>query len=210
MGATIIDARKPLPPPERDQEPTFDVDLQLMARVAAGDRAAQCSLAARLSGRVRRVSRTLMRSPADADDVAQAALLEVLRSAGNYRGLSSLERWADGVVVRTASMQLRKRRRSLDHIDYEADIEDVQNRVPEPTGSDDLPRPIHEYLDALPEPVRLALLLRHTFGYSLEEIAELVDTSANAAKKRISRGHQAMRRMIRKDRVLGLHVGEKR
>jgi DNA-directed RNA polymerase specialized sigma24 family protein len=55
----------------------------------------------------------------------------------------------------------------------------------------------------------MALVLRHTFGYSLEEIGAALEVTPNAAKKRVSRGHQAIRRMIRKDRVVGLHVGGK-
>jgi RNA polymerase sigma-70 factor (ECF subfamily) len=64
-----------------------------------------------------------------------------------------------------------------------------------------------EYVDRLPEPLRMALLLRHGFGYSLEEIGELIEITPNAAKKRVSRGRQAVRRMIRKDGVVGLHIG---
>ncbi len=180
-----------------------------MVKVAAGDRTAQCVLAGRVSGRVRRVSRALLRDSADADDVAQASLLEILKSAGGYKGLSTIERWADRVVVRCVSAVLRHRRQAIEHIDYDTDVDVVQSSLPEPTASDDVARPMEAYLDMLPEPIRIALLLRHTFGYSLEEIAELVQISPNAAKKRISRGHQAIRRMIRKDRVVGLHLGEK-
>lgn len=179
-----------------------------MARVAGGERAAQAALAARLSGRVRRVSRAILRDPADADDAAQAALIEILRSAGNYKGTGSIERWADRVLVRMASLLIRQRRKSTERIDFDADLDDVATVSAEPAITDDLARPMSEYLDRLPEPIRMALLLRHAFGYSLEEIADLVDITPNAAKKRVSRGHQAVRRMIRKDRVVGLHVGE--
>jgi RNA polymerase sigma-70 factor (ECF subfamily) len=181
-----------------------------MARVASGDRRAQAVLAARLSGRVRRVSRAFVRNLADADDTAQAALLEILRAAGNYKGKSSIERWADRVVVRVASYLVRQRRRANEKLDFDAELEDLVEAPAEAPAADALARPMSEYLDRLPEPIRMALLLRHTFGYSLEEIGELVEITPNAAKKRVSRGHQAIRRMIRKDRVLGLHLGDSR
>ncbi len=177
-----------------------------MARVAAGDRGAQRELVARLSGKVRRVARSLLRNPADADDAAQAALLEILKSAEQYRGLGSIERWAERVVVRAAALLVRRRRRAFDQVDFEADFEQVAEPPPEPSAADDVVRPMSEYLGRLPEPIRMVLLLRHASGYSLEEIGEMVDSSPNAVKKRISRGRLAVRRMIRKDRVVGLRL----
>lgn len=180
-----------------------------MVRVAAGERQAQRTLAARLSGRARRVARSLLRDAADADDAAQAALVEILKSAGNYKALGSIERWADRVVARMALLLARQRRRSVDRIDYDASLEDIADLESEPQSTDDLARPMKDYLDCIPEPIRQALVLRHSFGYSLEEIGELLGVTPNAAKKRVSRGHQALRRMVRKDRVVGLYVGGK-
>ena len=203
----IINAPKLPETTEAPSQPAFDEDRGLMARVGRGDRSAQCALAARLSGRVRRVSRSLLRDGADADDAAQGALLEILRSAANYKGLGSIERWADRVVVRTVAMLVRQRRRSLERIDFDAELDQIAELSPEPSTADGVARPMSEYLDRLPEPIRMALLLRHGFGYSLEEIGELIEITPNAAKKRVSRGHQAIRRMIRKDSVVGLHIG---
>src|SRR5690349_15114667 len=137
LGATIFHAPKPAPLPETKSEPAHDQDLELMVRVGQGNRTAQCLLAGRLSGRVRRVSRALLRSPADADDAAQAALLEILKSAAAYMGLSSIERWADRIVVRSVSLLLRQRRRSLENVDYDADVEAVEASLPEPAASED-------------------------------------------------------------------------
>ncbi len=187
-------------------EPAFEQDARLMARVAAGDRRAQCELVARLSGKVRRVSRALLRNPADADDAAQAALLEILKSAGQYKGLGSIERWAERVVIRAAAVLVRRRRRAFDQVDFEADFEQVAEPPAEPSAAEDVVRPMSEYLGRLPEPIRMVLLLRHASGYSLEEISEMVESSPNAVKKRISRGRLAVRRMIRKDRVVGLRL----
>ncbi len=206
-GAPIVTAESQADPTPAETEPSFQGELRLMLRVAAGEQAAQRTLAARLSGRVRRVARTLLRDPADADDAAQTALLEILKSASNYKALGPLERWADRIVVHAASLLARQRRRSLERIDYDASLDDIAELELEPLATDELVRPMNDYLDRVPEPIRMALVLRHTLGYSLEEIAEALEVSPNAAKKRVSRGHQAIRRMIRKDRVVGLHVG---
>ncbi len=178
-----------------------------MRRVAAGDRSAQASLAARLSGRVRRVSSALLRNSSDSEDAAQIALLEILRSASNYRGVGAIERWADRLVARVAGRIVRERRQRLDRLDPDADFEEITMTPPDSSATEDVPRPMVDYLDVLPEQLRMVLVLRHTFGYSLEEIGDLVEATPNAAKKRLNRASQAIRRMIRRDRVVGLHLG---
>ena len=65
-------------------------EVALMRRVAAGVPEAQEELAERLVMRVRRGAHALMRGSADADDSAQLALIEILRSAHNYSGRSSV------------------------------------------------------------------------------------------------------------------------
>ena len=86
-------------------------DLSLMRRVAAADRHAQRVLAHRLAARVQRISRRLIRNQADADDASQIALIEILRSAGTYQDISSIERWADRITARTVIRYARNQRR---------------------------------------------------------------------------------------------------
>lgn len=182
-------------------------DLALMRRVAERERSAQVALIARLSGRVSRVARTLLRDAADADDAAQLALIEVLRSAGGYRGLGSIERFADGIVVRVAGRLVRERQRALKRVDPEAEVDSLSAPGVEAAWLEDTARPIVDYLNALPDGLRYVLMLKHGFGYSLDEISELIDATPNAAKKRLHRANQALRRMIRRDRVVGIHLG---
>ena len=86
-------------------------DLGLMKLVAGGDSHAQRVLAHRLAPRVQRIARRLLANVADADDAAQVALMEILRSAASYREEASIERWADRIAVRTALRQARDQRR---------------------------------------------------------------------------------------------------
>jgi RNA polymerase sigma-70 factor (ECF subfamily) len=63
-----------------------------MRLVAGGDTHAQRVLAHRLAPRIQRVAHRLLANGADADDAAQMALMEILRSAATYREESSIER----------------------------------------------------------------------------------------------------------------------
>ena len=62
----------------------------------------------------------------NAEDLAQAAMVEILRSLGNFRGEGSLESWADRIARRTILNLLKQRWRSKEVLTLDA--------APEPTS----------------------------------------------------------------------------
>lgn len=170
-------------------------DVELMARVAGGEAAAQLILARRLLGRVQRLCRALLRNPHDAQDAAQVSMLEILQSARGFRGDSSPERWADRITVRTTLRAARNEKR-VQRTPVEAEPE----RVSAPTGEHAVLA--QEYLLRLSERQRTVLILRHGLEYSIDEIADLTGISANAVKDRLLRGRSLMRKMFRREEFL--------
>lgn len=173
-------------------------DKQLMQRVASSDSAAWSSVATRLLPRVRTVARGLLRNDADAADATQNVLLEVLRSAGNFRGESSLETWADRITVRVALRAARRRGREAVDID----------EVPEPavvgddSPSDLLPKPLLEYLDRLSPARREVLSLRYLLDYSVAEIADALSAPRDTIKYRLKQALSELRSHVRRDQLL--------
>src|SRR5262245_54552910 len=121
-------------------------DLSLMKRVAAADRHAQRVLAHRLAARVQRISQRLIRNRADADDASQLALIEILRSAGTYRDISTIERWADRITVRTVLRHAREQRRRPWHLGGLIDLDNIGASSEPPPPSATTPRAVEEYL----------------------------------------------------------------
>ncbi|MFZ5891394.1 MAG: RNA polymerase sigma factor [Myxococcota bacterium] len=171
-------------------------DIALMHRAGAGDREAQRVLVTRLMGRANRLAQALLRNREDAFDASQAALLGILRSAANFRGDSSVERWADRIVVRTALRLSRARRRG-------APTQISESAAPSTPPRSEARVSAREYLKQLPEAQRSVLLLRSGFGYSIDEIAELTQTSINTVKDRLKRAKDAMRRELQREQELG-------
>ena len=174
-----------------------------MSLVASSDAEAQRTLATRLYGRAGRLARSLLRSRADADDAAQAGMLEVLRSAKSYRGDSSVERWADRIVARTAIRLAREQRRKNGVVDDEAELEVVEAPAADAAAAEATPRSVAEYLRHLPEPLREVLVMRHVLDCSIDEIASACELSPNTVKDRLLRARESMRRMIRRDQAIG-------
>jgi len=177
-----------------------------MKLVAAGDPAAQHALVVRLQARAHHIADSILRAGADSEDALQAGLLEVLKSACGFRAESTLERWADRIVVRQVMRVARARTQSRQRLDFDAELDDLTPSVPEPAATDDLPQPIQFYLEQLPEQLRSVLVLRHSLDHSIQEIADALGLAQSQVKKRLLRANHLMRRMIRRDRVIGVHV----
>jgi RNA polymerase sigma-70 factor (ECF subfamily) len=176
-------------------------DLSLMRRVAAADRHAQRVLAHRLAARVQRISRRLIRNQADADDASQIALIEILRSAGTYQDISSIERWADRITVRTVLRHARNQRRMpWQQLSGLVDAETVSAPPPDESSPDEAtPRPVDEYLAELPPARREVLVMKHSLGYTTQEIAELTKSPVGTIKDRLVAARKQLRKLIGRD-----------
>ncbi len=178
------------------------LDAALAKRAAEGDRKAQANIARRVMPRVRKVARSLATSTADADDAAQYALLEVLRSCHTFRGDAALERWAARIATRAALRHLKRERKRSTASD--AVVEDAaDHRGREPRLAENLPRGLQTYLGELPEAQRSALVLHHALGYSLDEVAELTEVSPNTVKGRLRLGLASLRKLVRREQRIG-------
>ncbi|MBK8261284.1 MAG: RNA polymerase sigma factor [Nannocystis sp.] len=175
-----------------------------MELVAAKDPRAQQIFALRVLPRVRRATRALLSSPADADDATQLCMIELLRAAPGFRGEGAIEAWSDRITARTTMRLARERGRRSSRIDGEAEAEgliDPESRSPPPLASESLPRDLREYLAALTAR-REALILHHVLDHSIPEVAELTGVSPNTVKDRLLAAREALRRLIRRDSLI--------
>lgn len=178
-------------------------ELGLMRLVAGGDTHAQRVLAHRLAPRIQRVAHRLLANGADADDAAQIALMEILRSAATYREESSIERWADRIAVRTSLRYAREQRRRGWFMGGSADADEFRAHDENETAHEETPRKLDEYLAQLPASRREVLVMKHALGYTTEEIAELTDKPVGTVKDRLVAARKQIRRLIVRELKLG-------
>jgi RNA polymerase sigma-70 factor (ECF subfamily) len=183
-------------------------DLSLMRRVASADKHAQRVLAHRVAARVRRISHRLIRNQADAEDASQLALIEILRSAGTYKDISSIERWSDRITVRTVLRHARDQRRRPWQIGAFIDAETVSGGIVDTHSSHSTPRAVEEYLAELPAARREVLVMKHSLGYTTEEIAELTDNPVGTVKDRLVAARKQLRKLITRDLRFGARDGD--
>jgi RNA polymerase sigma-70 factor (ECF subfamily) len=167
------------------------VDARIAA-AARGDRAAAAEVLTAILPRARNLIRYLVRGDAEVDDMAQEALIAVLRGLPSYRGDGTFRSWSDRVVVRSTFAALRKRR-----------TEDARHAAaaPELLPVDDRPavaeylsrRDLARVLDELPAEQRHALVLHHAVGMSVPEIAAEVGVPQETVRSRLRLGMASLR-----------------
>jgi RNA polymerase sigma-70 factor (ECF subfamily) len=175
--------------------PDAQADLELMARVAASEPSAQRILVERLARRVRRVAGLICRNAADADDAAQLALIEILRTARGFRVATSLERWAERITVR-ATLQTARRERTRKGL--------LERWLPANVqpwgGSTTQPAAEQLGLDALLQRLSSdryeAFVLHHALDYTVDEISELTGAPLGTVKDRLVMARKQLRRLL--------------
>jgi RNA polymerase sigma-70 factor (ECF subfamily) len=166
-----------------------------MARVAASDPSAQRALVQRLARRVRKLAGLLCRNAADADDAAQQALIEILRSAQAFRVATSLERWAERITIR-ATLQTARRERARKGLLERWLPADVQ-----PWGSSSTAPAVDQIgldtlLQRLSSERHQVFVLHHALDYTVEEISELTGAPVGTVKDRLVMARKQLRRLL--------------
>jgi len=183
-------------------------DLELARAAAGGEAGARRAVAERLFDRVRHTTRYLAAGHPDAEDHAQVALVEILRSLGTYSGHASLEHWADTITVRTTMRAIKRRRRlrawqilrGRENLDRE---ERLWAHGPRDAFSEvHLRQHVATLLGKLNPERRAAVVLRLVHGYSVGEIAELTGVGYDTVRDRLRVGRKALRALVHKDPLL--------
>ena len=91
-------------------EPVID-DAVLLDGLRRGDDHAFATLVRQHAGRMLATARRLLRDGDEAEDAVQEAFVSAARAIGGFAGDSKLSTWLHRIVVNTALMRLRSRRR---------------------------------------------------------------------------------------------------
>ncbi|MDF3413133.1 RNA polymerase sigma factor [Sulfitobacter sp. M57] len=168
-----------------------DAEAALLQRYAQGDAAAARLLAATLTPRLYGHALRVLGDRAEAEDVAQEAMLKLWKVAPEWRsGEARVSTWLYRVVANRCIDRLRKRRSTgLDEIDEPADpAVSVERRILDAARLDAL----QQALDQLPDRQKQAVVLRHIDGLANPEIAVILETGVAAVESLTARGKRAL------------------
>lgn len=174
-------------------------DEALLVLYANGDPDAAKALMMRLTPRVLGYATRLLSDRAEAEDVAQEAMLRLWKIAPDWRqGEAKVSTWLYRVVTNLCTDRLRKKRGvGLDEV---AEPEDGRASVAQGMIENERALALRAALETLPERQRQAVILRHIEGVANPEIAQLMDISVEAVESLTARGKRALAKAMASQR----------
>ena len=179
-------------------------EVGLVRRVQAGDVNAFYELIRPYERAVFLTAVGLVKNDADAEDVAQEAVLKAFKGLASFRGDAKFSTWLIQITINEAKMKLRKDRRHL----YES-IEDGQQgedgdympmdfadwrEIPsEALARKEVREALTAALNSLSEKYRTVLILRDVQQLSITETAQALGISEANVKTRLSRARLQLR-----------------
>jgi len=171
-----------------------DSDEALMAQVARGDRGAYQRLARRHLPAMLGLARRILGNAADAEDVAQEAMLRVWTHAPRWQPLAAFRTWLTRVVVNLCLD--RKRRAPWVALEAAGEIEDPAPDAGERAEAAERERRLAAAIAKLPARQRAAIMLTYGEGMSNAQVAEMLDATVSAVETLLVRGKQNLRRAL--------------
>jgi len=177
-------------------------DRELVRRAQREDKLAFEELIRRHQHRVFAVAGGILKRREDVEDIAQQVFVKAYFSLKRFDQRAAFSTWLYKITVNECWDMLRKRK--VRPLVFEADLSEEQARQvissagkskDEPDISDRLETRqwVERLLDGLDERDRLMLILKEVEGFSIDEIAKVLDLNANTVKVRLFR---ARRRVI--------------
>lgn len=169
-------------------------DDDLLAAYAAGDPAAARALTLRLTPRVLGYATRLLSDRAEAEDVAQEAMLRLWRMAPGWRrGEAQVTTWLYRVVTNLCTDRQRRRKvQAATALDDAPDLPDAARGVEAALIEADRMAALQAALGTLPDRQRQAVVLRHIEGLTNPEIAAVMEIGVEAVESLTARGKRAL------------------
>jgi RNA polymerase sigma-70 factor (ECF subfamily) len=183
MGAPAAEEPPAPVPPEREW----------IERAQRGDAEAFRALVDVHRDRAYGLALRIVRTPADAEEVAQDAFVRVWRALPRFRGEAAFGTWLHRIVVRVAfdrAARLKSRRAR------EASLDDVaaEPAAPgTPAGAGEHARRLEHLMTRLTEVQRAVVTLFYYRDRSVEEVARLLALPENTVKTHLSRARGVLR-----------------
>lgn len=158
--------------------------------------------------RIYNLARRMLGNDADAEDVTQDVLLQVVRKLDTFRGDAQFSTWLHRVTVNAALAHRQKRANRQKRESGEASEDLLETAAPEtavkrwnvspdePVLAAEQAAVIEKAINELPEPFRDVYLLADVEGLPNAEIGEMLGLSVAAVKSRLHRARMRMRDLL--------------
>jgi RNA polymerase sigma-70 factor (ECF subfamily) len=173
-------------------------DEALLKLFANGDRVAAKVLTLRLTPRVYRQAYRILKDQAEAEDIAQEAMLRLWKTAPDWRqDQAKITTWLYQVTANLCTDRLR-RRKPADALDAVPEPEDAADSADIQMQNRTRAEALNAALQALPDRQREAVTLRHLEEFTNPQIAEAMGVGIEAVESLVARGKRALKGLLAK------------
>lgn len=167
----------------------------LIGRVLAGDRVAGRELYDAHAPRVHRLIYRLVGDDQLAAELTQEAFVRAFGRLGDFRGDAALSTWLHRIAVSVALNGMRKLKRFRQR---ELSLEDAHDIGTSGDGriDVDLRERLASAIEALPEQLRVTLVMHDVEGYTHGEIAAALECPEGTCKTRLSAARARLRKAL--------------
>jgi RNA polymerase sigma-70 factor (ECF subfamily) len=200
---------------ENPADTSDERERSLIRRICNGNSSLFAELVRPYERRVYATALTLLRNEADAQDVAQEAILKAFANLRQFRGESKFSTWLIQITINEARMRQRKQHANLFEPIVELkdkdeegaytprDFADWREIPSEALERSEIRALLAKALASLAQKYREVFLLRDVEHMSIEETAEVLNISIASVKTRLLRARLMLRDILAPDLANG-------
>jgi len=183
-------------------EPVPLSDHALAVAAAKGDMSAFEMLYQRHNRRVYSLCLRMTQNPAEAEDLAQEAFIQLFRKIGSFRGESAFTTWLHRLTVNQCLMHFRKRSVKLERTTEEGETPvQIVRGTENPNAMPVLDRiALDNALKELPPGYRTVFVLHDVEGHEHEEIAKILGVAVGTSKSQLHKARMKLRGILKTKR----------
>lgn len=135
-----------------------------------------------------RVAKTLLHEDADCADAIQEAIVKAFTKIDTLREPAYAKTWLIRILMNECYALMRKNRHTIS-------LEEQEWNPPTSEEAHDY-SDLYEAISSLPKDTAITVTLYYLEGYSIREVAELLDSNESTIKSRLSRARKKLRSVL--------------
>jgi len=176
-------------------------EIRLVERTMQGDEKGYEALVRLMYARLYALAQTILKDRGEAEDALQQTLITIWQKKEDLREPAAFGAWAHSIVRNTCYMELRKKNRPLpvdDESPVMTELEDSSlESIPAVYAErEDLKQRLGAIIEQLSPLQGQALVLFYFGGMTLQEIAEVTETTPDVVKQRLFQARKSIKTKI--------------
>lgn len=140
-----------------------------------------------------RIAKSILREDEDCNDAVQEAILKAFENLHTLRNDQYAKTWLIRILIHECYRLASRRQRE------QAAVEKWKNQIPQKETEKDYSS-LYEALMKLEQEFRIVLELYYMEGFSVKEIAGLLEIPEGTVKSRLGRGREKLRKCLSQER----------